>query len=321
MTFRHAFIAVFLMCLAGCDDQQDAYVARNAGSESRYTLILSNSDSARLGLRVSPAAPATYTPHVHGYGVVLNFSTLAPTLAAVVMAQAAVLQSHAALEDARALFGTTNSKHAMSREALEAAEHQDASDQAQLELAYRQEVSAFGQNAPWRTAERDSPVLTRLTYGHAVLVQATFPLGVEFATAPAIFFVARLNTQVGQPSVSATTIWDAPADPTIPGRSFFALVEGSDLAQGEHVLIVAPTGQPLKGVKIPADAVVLSEDKAWCYVFRAPHTFNRLPIDLNRALDSGYFVERGITPNEPVVVMGAGLLLARELGLATLGQD
>ncbi len=312
---------MFVMCLAGCDNQQDTYVARNAGSDSRYTLTLSNSDVARLGLLVSPAAPATFTPHVHGYGVVLNFSALAQSLATVVMAQAAVHESHAALEDVRALFGKPHGNHAMSREALDAAEHHAASDEAQLELAYRQESSAFGQNAPWRAAELDSPVLARLSSGHSVLVQATFPLGVEFAAAPAMFFVTHLNTQAGQPSVTATAIWDAPADPSIPGRSFFAFVDGSDLAQGEHVLIVAPTGQPLKGVQIPADAVVLSEDKAWCYVFRAPHTFTRLPIDLNRALDNGYFVERGVSPNEPVVVKGAGLLLARELGLATSGQD
>ncbi len=321
MSFRHTIAALFLMCVAGCDNQQDTYVARNSGADSRYTLTLSSSDSQRLGLLVLPAAAATFTPHVRGYGVVLNFSTLAQALANVVMAQAAARQSHAALEDARVLFGKADSKHAMSREALEAAEHRDTTDQAQLELAYRQEAAAFGQNAPWRTAERVNPILARLTSGHAVLVQATFPLGVGFAAVPATFFVTHLSTQTGQPSSVATIIWDAPADPSIPGRSFYALVDGSDLAQGEHVLIVAPTGAPLSGVEISADAVVLSEDKAWCYVFAAPRTFRRLPIDLDRALDGGYFVARDIKPGQPVVVKGAGLLLARELGVATSGQD
>ena len=321
MSRLHAIAALFVICLAGCDNQQDTYVARETAGDGRYTLTLSSSDSQRLGLLVVPAAPATYTPHVHGYGVVVSFSTLAQSLASVVMAQAAARQSHAALRDARALFGKPETKHAMSREALEAAEHQDASDQAQLELAYRQEVAAFGQNAPWRAAESDSPILSRLNAGQAVLVQATFPLGVGFSATPTRFLVSHLSTQSGQSSAVANTIWDAPADPSIPGRSFFALVEGSDLAQGEHVLIVAPIGQPLEGVAIPADAVVLSEDKAWCYIFEKPQTFRRLPIDLDRALDGGYFVARGIKPGQPVVVKGAGLLLARELGVATSGQD
>ena len=87
------------------------------------------------------------------------------------------------------------------------------------------------------------------------------------------------------------------------------------------VLVVAPTGLPLRGVEIPVDAVVLSEDKAWCYVFYAPRTFRRLPIDLDRALDNGYFVDAAIKPNQPIVVKGTGLLLARELGLAIPAQD
>lgn len=321
MSLRHTLVVLCLVCLFGCDNQQDTYIARNTGSDGRYALTLSSSDSQRLGLLVSPALPATFTPHVRGYGVVVNFSTLAQSLANVVMAQAAVRQSRAVLADARALFGKSDAKHAVSREALEAAEHQNTTDQAQLELAYRQEVAAFGQNAPWRMAESDSPILARLTSGHAVLVQATFPLGVSLPVAPTTFFVTHLSTQTGQASSVATMIWNAPADPSIPGRSYYALVEGSDLAQGEHVLVVAPTGQPLRGVEISADAVVLSEDKAWCYIFEAPRTFRRLSIDLNRALDGGYFVDRGIKPGQPVVVKGAGLLLARELGVATSGQD
>jgi hypothetical protein len=321
MTSRHAMSAIIVLCLAGCDGQVDRHADRSAGSGTRHTLALSNADSEHLGLLVSPAPPATYTPHVRGYGVVLNFSALAQSLASVAIAQAAVTESHAALEDARALFGQPHSNHAVSRQALDAAVHRAANDDAQLELAYRQETSVFGQHAPWRTSERDSPILARLASGHAVLVQATFPLGVTFPAAPTVFFVTHLNTGSDERSWTATNIWDAPSDPSIPGRSFYALVEDSDLAQGEHTLIVAPTGKPMSGVQISSDAVVLSEDKAWCYVFYAPHTFYRLPIDLDRALDGGYFVARGIAPNQPVVVKGAGLLLARELGIATPGQD
>jgi hypothetical protein len=107
----------------------------------------------------------------------------------------------------------------------------------------------------------------------------------------------------------------------MPGRSFYAIVEGSDLAQGEHVLVAAPTGSPRGGVVVPSESVVLSEDKAWCYVFRPPNTFQRLPIDPNRTLAGGYFVEKGIEVNQPVVIKGASLLLARELGLALSGPD
>jgi hypothetical protein len=67
--------------------------------------------------------------------------------------------------------------------------------------------------------------------------------------------------------------------------------------------------------------VVLNEDKSWCYVEIAPHTYRRVAIDLSDQLPDGYFVAKGIAANQPVVVKGAGLLLAHELGAATPGQD
>ncbi len=64
----------------------------------------------------------------------------------------------------------------------------------------------------------------------------------------------------------------------------------------------------------PKEAVILSEDKAWCYAEVAPHTFLRVLLDLSLPLEDGYFVARGISKNQAVVVGGTGLLLARETG-------
>src|SRR5262249_20832744 len=146
-----------------------------------------------------------------------------------------------------------------------AAIHRAATDAAQLELARRQEEATFGRHAPWLTAEQHDAVLSGLSSGRTVLVQATFPLGVGFGHRPTALSVTHLNTQASEIGWAATDIWEAPADPSMPGRSFYALVDRSDLAQGEHVLTVAPTGPPVRGVVVPSDSVVLSEDKAWCY--------------------------------------------------------
>ena len=87
------------------------------------------------------------------------------------------------------------------------------------------------------------------------------------------------------------------------------------------MLAFAPIGKQLSGVRIASSAVVFSEDKAWCYVAIAAGMFQRLPIDLNSPLTGGYFVARGISAGQPVVISGTGLLLSREVGAPAAGYD
>lgn len=287
----------------------------------RHVVVLSSEEIARLGIETAPAQSATYTPQIRGYGVVTSLSTVAQTDSDIRTAQAAVADSQAALDRMGRLFGRGDAIHAVSAQTVDTARHQAASDRAQLALADRKEIATFGANAPWRGPPRNDAILNDLAAGRTALIEATFPLGISFAPRPSLLVVTHLDAEPGQENWTAHTIWDAPADPTIPGRSFFALVDRSELAQGEHVLVFAPTGSSIRGVSIPADAVLLSEDKPWCYVLTGPHRFERILIDLKQQVVGGYFVAKGIAPNQPVVVEGTGLLLARELGAATPSED
>ena len=65
---------------------------------------------------------------------------------------------------------------------------------------------------------------------------------------------------------------------------------------------------------VPASAVVLAGGEAWCYVAEADDVLARRRVDLGRPLPQGYFQPSGFMPGEHVVVAGAGLLLAREIG-------
>jgi hypothetical protein len=321
MNTVHAILGSLLALLASCAGRVDAPVDRAPRPGIKHVVVLDGSEIARLGILIQPAKPQQFTPRVHGYGVVIGLATLAQTDADIQIAKAAVEDSKAAVRRARKLYGSNSTEHNVSQQALDAAEHQAASDKAQLELVDRKEAATFGQNAPWRKPQRDESIFAAFSSGHSVLVQATFSLGVNFNGLPPELTITRLGTQETQQHWTTRTIWSGPADPTIPGRSFFALAEGTALAEGEHVLIYAPTHAAVDGVEIPSNAIVLNEDKSWCYVMTAPGTFRRIPVDLNQQTDSGYFVARGIRPNTPIVVKGAGLLLARELGAATPGQD
>ncbi len=79
-----------------------------------------------------------------------------------------------------------------------------------------------------------------LSSGKTVLVRVTFPLGALPGAIPPRITVARLGAD--GTGWTSSRIWEAPADPALPGRGLFVLVNGSDLALNEHVFASVPVG-------------------------------------------------------------------------------
>jgi len=159
----------------------------------------------------------------------------------------------------------------------------------------------------------------------AVLVRATFPLGSLGGGVPRSLSVTLLDSQGS--SMTARQIWDAPADPAVPGRSFYLLLDSggsaSRLAQGQRVAVTAPTGTATSGILIPASALVLSASQSWAYVETKPGTFLRVPVDISKPLPGGYFQPANgpIKAGQAIVTSGAGLLLARETNPSTEPEE
>jgi hypothetical protein len=226
-----------------------------------------------------------------------------------VTAAATEKQSRAALERTERLAGTPG---AMPADALESARRQATVDEAATLLARRKLTAAFGLKAPWGD-RAESPILEALANGKLALVRITFPLGsLDGAQSPASLRLSRLDELNAGTGWTSGTVWPAPADASIPGLSFFALLRGTDAREGERLAAFAPTGAPLAGVWIPASAVVISDGQYWCYAEPAPGVFMRRALDTSMPVDHGYFVKEGIAPGAKIVTAAAGLLLARE---------
>ena len=209
----------------------------------------------------------------------------------------------------------------MSREVVETAQSKATADQAALALARRKADAAFGLGAPWRDPAARQAIMARLATGHTMLVRLTFPLGAIGSQTPQNLRIARLGP--GPQSWRASAVWDSPADPAIPGRGFYALVDGSDLAPNEHVTATMPVGAAQNGVVVPASALVFGDSQAWAYVETKPGTFQRVAVDTGKPMGDGYFLadKAGVSPGKPVVTSGAGLLLAHELNPSTDAGD
>jgi hypothetical protein len=306
-----AFMA--FLALAGCDKGAPAEEAKKDGPEGPG-IALSTDEVEALGITTATVAAARYRGEIRGYGVVLALDAIAQSDADILSAQAAAAQSQAAAARAQSL--STGEDAAVSREVAETAQAKAAVDQTALLLARRKSEAAFGHGGPLSGPQR-SAIMARLTSGRSVLVRVTFPIGAIGNGRPTSVRLTRLGNTAQ--SWTADRVWEAPADATLPGRSFYALIDGSGLTQNEHVTASVPTGPAMPGITIPSRAVLLGESETWVYQEIKANTFLRTRIDISRPTADGYFLspDSGLKPGQKIVTTGAGLLLAREINPST----
>lgn len=313
---RHALkCATFMafLALAGCDKGTPAEETKKESPEGPG-IALTQEEVEALGITTAPVMSAQYRREISGYGVVMALEAIAQSDADILSAQAAAAQSQAAAARAQSL--STGEDAAVSREVAETAQAKAAADQTALMLARRKSEAVFGHGAPFSGPQR-SAIMTRLTSGRSVLVRVTFPVGVMGNGQPAGVRIARLGT--ARQSWTAESVWEAPADAAVPGRSYYAIIDGSGLAQNEHVTATVPTGPATTGITIPSRAVLLGESETWVYQEIKANTFLRTRVEISRPTADGYFLppDSGLKPGQKVVTTGAGLLLAREINPST----
>ena len=283
------------------------------GKETRQ-VELTSEQVARLGVVTTAAQEAHYTPASEGFGVVMSHEVIAQAAADLQTALAAVKQSQAAFERARHL---SSGPGALGADVLENAQRQHGADEAAVRLARRKLTSLLGVGYPWH-GEGDGE-LARLADGTHQLLRVTFPPRSAVTDTPRTLRISSIDAS-GLAWV-AHTVWPAPQDPTLPGRSVFAVLTDSTLAEGAHVRAQSSGDASIAGAVVPEAAVVIADGQSWCYVKKKDGVYRRVAIDTTRAFGEGYFVSDGVSAGEEVVTSGAGLLLARELNASTEAED
>jgi hypothetical protein len=312
--FALLFGAAVGLLLAGCGTGTEP--AAEAGPAEAAAPVLGvtlDEDAQRkLGIAVAPLARAEYEERVDGTGLVVDVQSVIERMSALSTAEAAASQSKAALERAQGLY---KADAAVSREVLEAAQSQAASDRARLDLAKTQAAVAFGYDAPWLDPKRRDPILQALTAGKAVVTRASFPGGLPKGV-PDRLSLRRVGAHDGTETWASGDVWLGPADPNVPGPVLFAYVENAAaLVSGERIVASVAAGGRLTGTLVPGSSVVIAGGAAWCYLREDENRFVRESVDLDRPSSGGYFqTDASLEPGQPVVVAGAGLLLARETG-------
>ncbi|HVW71042.1 MAG TPA: hypothetical protein VHB68_18815 [Steroidobacteraceae bacterium] len=273
--------------------------------------------AAQLGVTTAPAQAVTFAPTAQGLGMIVSHDVVAQVAADLETAAAAVKQSAAALERMKSL---SQGPGALGIDALESAQKQSAADQAALALAHRKLTATLGLQFPGHGQDVNA-TLAALANGTVKLARVTFPPGTLSGGAPHGLRFFTFDAGEAGASWTASSVWAAPQDPTMPGNSYFALLKYTEIPEGAR-LQVLPIGEPgASGVLIPSSAVVIADGKYWCYV-KKDDGFVRVPIDVERPLAAGYFVNAGaVSAGDRIVTAAAGLLLARQMAPAAAAED
>ncbi len=301
-------VCVAMLLAGGCHKAQPSDAATSGAEKEPAGVTLSSEQIEKIGLHTEVAKATSYADETAGYGTVLPHESIAQALADLTTAQATEKQSHAALARAQRLAGTAG---ALSADVEETNVRQAAVDTAALNLVRQRLSATLGQKAPWAGGGNQG-LLSELARGTAHLVRVTFPLGSLGGDVPQNLQVSRIGSLVNAKRWKMTSVWAAPADAAVPGRSFFAVLRNSETAEGERLIAWAAVGAARSGILIPADAVVVSEAKYWVYVEDKPGHFVRTAINADKAVDDGYFVAGPLKPGDKIVTAGVAQLLAQE---------
>ena len=289
-------------------DKEAAGPQLSRDTNGNAVITMSAKTQKDLGLLLKSPTAFQMSPELKGYGRVLDPAPLAALMTELVSVQAAYTTSSSELARLKTLEGQGNA----STRALQTAEAAAARDLVAIQSARERMTLSWGKAV---AEQKDLPgFIQSLSSLGAALVRIDLPVGEALKEPPASARIAALSGA----SADAEFLELSPSvDPQMQGQGFVFLLKPNSLrlTSGEAVVgYLKIPGEPLAGVIIPRDAVVRTEGAGWAYVLNAAgDAFTRIEVALDHPTEAGWFVTKGATASDHVVVTGAQQLLSFEL--------
>lgn len=288
--------------------------------EGETVVTLDKAAQSKAGIVVAVLKPVERREQLVAYGMVLQTSSLVDLYKSYSAAMTQVERAQASLEASRKEYERLKplrDNQNVSAKVFQAAEAAWRSDQANArgaEEALRAVEAAAREQwgsvlLRWLVDSR--PEFDRLIHSQDLLVQLTLPYGAQISAPPP---TALIQAGEGKP-LSIRLISRSPrTDPRIQGTSFFYVAAGTRgaLIPRMNVRAYLPAGATLKGVTVPASAVVWWQGKTWVYVQKDVEHFVRREVSTDAPVPEGWFVARGLPVGSKLVMTGAQLLLSEE---------
>ncbi|MBI4620788.1 MAG: multidrug transporter [Desulfobacterales bacterium] len=288
--------------------------------DGESVVTLSRNEEIKSGIAVAPLQPVSHQEELKAYGTVMELRDLFDLYNSYVAGKAQVGKATASLDASQREYERLKPLHENNRnvsdktfQAAEAAWRSNEADAhaAQealhtINVAVRQRWGAV--IAGWLVEK--SPVFNRLRQQQDVLIQIVLPQDIPLKSAPQTALVQTTNGNLS----SAKLVSPSPRmDPRIQRMSFFYITSTQQgFLPGMNIIAYLPAGSRYQGVVVPAPAVVWRQGKAWVYVQKGTGQFIRSEISTETPVKDGWFVLKGITAGDRIVVRGSQLLMSEE---------
>jgi hypothetical protein len=295
------------------------------GEAGGFAIVRVSAESQKAsGIQTAALGPATSSAAAEVYGIVVNLQPLFELRGRYLAVLAERRALRAAAANTRGEYARLKTLHAddrnVSERAVQAAEAQWKSDEARVQGAEQSAESirdairaAWGAAITQWAIDPEEPRFASLAAQRAVIVQLAFPHDLQASAGRASLSVAPVTARGAW--LPARYVSPAPhTDASLPGATYFYLVEGQGLRTGMRLAGQLKLGGKARdGVAVPEAAVVWHGGRAWAYVREEPAVFMRKPVSTAEEIGNAWFNPDGFQPGDEVVVSGAQLLLSEEL--------
>ncbi|MBB5350767.1 hypothetical protein HNR46_001001 [Haloferula luteola] len=266
------------------------------------------------GVETASLQPAEITPSVKGRAEVIDPLPLLQQWSALTMAQLAAEVAHTEATRTETLNreGQLASDRAMEDARQRAATADEAVRQAELSLSATWGAEAL-QGLKSQSWEND------LRLGKSVLIRLSLPAGTQFpdhaktASVSPLAFDESLEMQ----EFPALTHWSDPRVNASRQPGYYLLVhpESSGWPIGTPLQgTVQTSDKTLQGFNLPADAILITQGRAWVFQEGESDHFELRPISTRHATRHGWFVEaNALDAHQPLVIRGAQGLLSQKI--------
>jgi len=294
---------------AGPERDQDARLP----AREPAALALTDAQQRAAGVRVDHPVAMTNVPQMEAFGVVLDPAALVTDMGRMESTQAAW---HAAQADVVRLTGLYRDNLNASLKSLQIAQAHESETGAQARAAATTFALQWGPVAALGADKRHA-LIDALSASRQLLVRAGLP-GHHLADSVGPWALLEIDGV----NVTARVLGSLHrTDPQLQGAAWLLAVERAPagLGPGAHVRVLLERA-PVKGVLVPAAALLYDESGAYVYRDAGPNSggkqqYQAVAVQLLSAMGDGWLVS-GLDASEAIVVHGAGVLWSLQ-GIST----
>jgi hypothetical protein len=263
-----------------------------------------------IGLQMASPESAALAPGFSGFGRVSDPAGLIAAISEIELAKATVNASQKEFDRLNVLHQQNQN---VSTRVLETAEAMLKHDQLTADAARLKGLNAWGRAILDRTDL--ATFVQALAEQTNALVRVDLPLGESADFVPKEAFL----TSVADEKISATASFLSrlsSVDPQAQGEGFLFLVKQKPNQWPIGTALIAHLEKGDKGAEgfvVPRAAVVRAQGLSWIYVQTGTDTFARLELDTGRPSPKGWFVTKGLSATNKIIVQGAQTVLSQEL--------